>query len=154
METVEKTLKIDAPKDVVWKAIADFQGIGDFNPYITTVDLRTENNGGLGSKRTCHFGDGTMIDEEIIEWLEGEKYVINGSNFSAPLKVMRGTVGVRSDGNRSEAYMKIEYQPKFGIIGKLMSIMMIRRMLSKRVVDILAGLNEFIETGKRVARAA
>ena len=154
METVEKSISIDAPQEVVWKAIADFQGIGEFHPYIKTVDLLTENNGGLGSKRTCHFNDGSDIDEEIIEWVEGEKYTINGSNFSLPLKVLHGTVGVRTVDGMSEAYMKIEYQPKFGLIGKLMSTMMMKRALSKRIEGVLAGLNYLITNKKRVPRAA
>ena len=154
METVEKSISIDAPQEVVWKAVADFQGIGEFHPYIKTVDLLTENNGGLGSKRTCHFNDGSDIDEEIIEWVEGEKYTINGSNFSLPLKVLHGTVGVRTVDGMSEAYMKIEYQPKFGLIGKLMSTMLMKRALSKRIEDVLAGLNYLITNKKRVPRAA
>lgn len=154
METVEKSISIDAPQEVVWKAIADFQGIGEFHPYIKTVDLLTENNGGLGSKRTCHFNDGSDIDEEIIEWVEGEKYTINGSNFSLPLKVLHGTVGVRTVDGMSEAYMKIEYQPKFGLIGKLMSTMLMKRALSKRIEGVLAGLNYLITNKKRVPRAA
>ena len=154
METVEKSISIDAPQEVVWKAIADFQGIGEFHPYIKTVDLHTENNGGLGSKRTCHFNDGSDIDEEIIEWVEGEKYTINGSNFSLPLKVLHGTVGVRTVDGMSEAYMKIEYQPKFGLIGKLMSTMLMKRALSKRIEGVLAGLNYLITNKKRAPRAA
>lgn len=154
METVEKSISIDAPQEVVWKAVADFQGIGEFHPYIKTVDLLTENNGGLGSKRTCHFNDGSDIDEEIIEWVEGEKYTINGSNFSLPLKVLHGTVGVRTVDGMSEAYMKIEYQPKFGLIGKLMSTMLMKRALSKRIEGVLAGLNYLITNKKRVPRAA
>ena len=156
METVEKSISIDAPQEVVWKAIADFQGIGEFHPYIKTVDLLTENNGGLGSKRTCHFNDGSNIDEEIIEWVDGEKYTINGSNFSIsiPLKVLHGTVGVRTVAGMSEAYMKVKYQPKFGLIGKLMSTLLIKRALTKRIEVVLAGLNYLITNKKRVPRAA
>lgn len=154
METVEKSISIDAPQEVVWKAIADFQGIGEFHPYIKTVDLLTENNGGLGSKRTCHFNDGSDIDEEIIEWVEGEKYTVNGTNFSIPLNVLHGTVGVRTVDGVSEAYMKIEYQPKFGLIGKLMSTMLMKRALSKRIEGVLAGLNYLITNKKRAPRAA
>ena len=154
METVEKSISIDAPQEVVWKAIADFQGIGEFHPYIKTVDLLTENNGGLGSKRTCHFNDGSDLDEEIIAWVEGEKYTINGSNLSIPINVLHGTVGVRTVDGMSEAYMKIEYQPKFGLIGKLMSTMLMKRALSKRIEDVLAGLNYLITNKKRVPRAA
>lgn len=155
METVEKSILIDAPKEVVWKALADFKAVGEFHPFIDKVDLHTANNGGLGSKRTCHFNDGTTIDEEIIEWREGEEYTINGSNFSFPLNVMRGSLGVKAatDG-RSEAYMRLAFQPKYGPIGKLMSIMMMKPMMSKRVDAILAGLKYLITNEKRVPRAA
>lgn len=154
METIKRTVLIDAPTSVVWSALANFQGIGDFHPYITNVDLLSKNNGGIGSKRTCFFSDGTKIDEEIIEWHDGERFTIKASNFSFPIKTMKAALGVTPAGSKSEAFMTIMYEPKYGLMGKLMALLMMNRMMGKRMAGILAGLGQFATTGKRVDRAA
>ena len=153
MEPIRRTITIDKTTDEVWAAIADFQAIGDFHPYITNVDLNTEHNGGLGAKRTCYFNDGTTIDEEIIEWRDGESLKINATNFSFPFKVLHGTLGVKEVDGKSEAFMMMGIVPKFGIIGKLMVGTMMRKMMSKRMDEILRGLDELMSTGQPAKRA-
>lgn len=154
METINRTILVDAPHTAVWSALADFQAIGDFHPYITSVDLRTKHNGGLGSKRTCHFKDGTQIDEEIVDWQADESYTVLASNYSVPLKSMYGTLGVKSVDGKTEAFMRLEYVPKFGPLGKLMGLLMMNRMMGKRMDDILVGLRDFTMTSQPAAEVA
>lgn len=154
METIKRTISIDASREAVWAALANFQAVGDFHPYITNVDLITANNGGLGSKRKCYFNDGSTIDEEIIDWRVDESYTVDASNFSLPFKSLHGTLGVDTVNGKTEAFMMMEFVPKFGPLGKLMSIMMIKPMMVKRIDNILKGLNHMMVTGELAAKAA
>ncbi len=154
METIKRNLIIDAPQAAVWSALADFQAVGNFHPYITSVDLNTKHNGGLGSKRTCYFKDGTQISEEIVDWREGESYTILASNYSFPLKSMHASMGVKVVDGKSEAFMKMEYVPKFGPLGKLMGMLLMNRMMAKRMDDILMGLRVLMTTSQPATEAA
>ncbi len=86
METIRRTKLIDASKAAVWSALGDFQWIGNYHPYITSVDLNTEHNGGLGSQRTCHFNDGTQINEEIVGTLLHSLAENEPENAPAPIE--------------------------------------------------------------------
>ena len=154
MESIKRTILIDAPKAAVWSALANFQGVGDFHPYITSVELNTEHNGGLGSKRTCYFNDDTKVDEEVVDWREGERYTVHVTNFSFPLKTLHGILGVRELDGKSEAFMAMEYEPKFGLLGKLMNVMLMKSAMSTRIDNILKGLETAVTTGRPVKKVA
>ena len=154
MGTINRSVLIDAPQAAVWSALADFQAVGDFHPTITSVNLESDHNGGLGSKRTCHFKDGTKISEEIVDWRDGESFTVVASNYSFPLKSMRASMGVRSVDGKSEAFMKMEYVPKFGPLGKLMGMLMMNRMMGKIMDAVLEGLRAHLTTSQPAAEAA
>ena len=64
---VSDTVEIDAPADVVWGVIIDFDRYPDWNPYTVKVEATLE----LGSQVVLHLPDPAKPGEtfETIEWI-------------------------------------------------------------------------------------
>ena len=46
----------------------------------------------------------------------------------------------------------MDYEPKYGLIGKAMDVLMMRRMMNKNLGDALRGLEEYLKTGKDIPK--
>lgn len=70
MVQIQADVEIDAPRETVWKRLADLGSIQGWAAPI--ADSECEGEPGLGAVRRCRFADGGEIEETITEWTEGE----------------------------------------------------------------------------------
>jgi len=128
----ERTLEIDATPDVVWAVLGRFMHIDEFAPLVKSVDALTDGEDRIGSKRRCHFDDGTSIMEEVTEWEVNHKYRVRLSEMSMPLHEAYATVSVESlDNGRSKAKWGMDYHVKYGPLGWLLGQTMMKIMMGK-----------------------
>ncbi len=66
-----------------------------------------------------------------------------------PLKNTVATLKIEPDGAGTILAMEMEYIPKFGPLGALMNVVMLRRMMEKSMRSVVQGLDE-----KAVVRGA
>ena len=57
----ERTLELKATPEQVWAVLGRYMHIHEFSPGVKSVDALTDDNGGMGSTRRCHFNDGTSV---------------------------------------------------------------------------------------------
>ncbi len=110
---------------------------------------------GVGALRQCDLADGkNYIRERIIGYEPQRKLVIDIYEGSLPLKSAVAMFTFRAINlQKTEQTMQMEFQPKFGLLGKLMIPMMkpqFRRML-QALLDANA---EYVVHGRTVAQAA
>ena len=79
----ERTLDIDATPDAVWAVLGRFMHIHEFSSRIDSVDALTDVDGGVGSKRRCHFSDGTSVVEEVTEWEDKRRSPVSRTHVRA-----------------------------------------------------------------------
>lgn len=145
MSNIEVTRTIHQPVARVWELLADFQNIARWNPNLNdSYLLEGSQEQGVGASRQCDLADGkNWIRERITDWKEGEAYSIDIFEGTMPLASASATLGVRSLGpNRSEAYMIFDYVPKMGVVGRVMDVVMMRKMLTRNIDNVLVGLEE------------
>lgn len=63
----QRTLVIDASPKAVWGVLGRFMHIDEFAPFVETVEALTSGDDQVGSKRRCHFTDGSAMVEEVTE---------------------------------------------------------------------------------------
>lgn len=151
---IEHEIRINAPKNVVWAAVADFGGIYKFNPGVSKSYSTSSNNEGVGASRHCDLLPLGNIEERVTEWKDGEYYkleIYDGQGLP-PIENIQATIGIHEDGDAIVAYMKMQYESKLGIIGALMNAAMLKSQFTKTVEGILAGLKHYAETGEEVDR--
>ena len=154
MSKVSREVRINAPKEKVWEALADFGGIQIFNPSVIKSYTINSKNEGVGASRRCELNiPGSHIDERVTEWVDGEKMVIEiyDGKKAPPFKRAFATISIREDGpNTTIATGVIEYKLKFGPIGALMDVALVKPQFGKGFGGLMAGLKHYVETGESV----
>jgi uncharacterized protein YndB with AHSA1/START domain len=67
MTSVERTGVIDAPRDLVWTALAEFDAISDWAPDVDHSCLMTTQPDGVGATRRIQTARATIV-ETVTTW--------------------------------------------------------------------------------------
>jgi uncharacterized protein YndB with AHSA1/START domain len=154
MSTITVQRSVASSVDEVWSALADFGGIHRFSAAIDTSPINPGTpTTGVGAERTCNMYDGNHIQERVTESVEKSRLDIEIFDTSMPLKSahVRFDLKPTSDGG-CEVTMTMDYVVKFGIIGQVMDAVMMRSMMTKSLNRLLAGLDEYLRTGKPIEK--
>ncbi len=82
---------IDAPKDRIWALFANYGDVAGFHPGIEESHV-IKDVAGVGGARSCDFGGGRGVNENITEWQEGARVTFEATEFrKLPLKRMIAT---------------------------------------------------------------
>lgn len=153
MSKVTQTKNINAPAERVWEIIADFGNVHKYHPIVKSADLLRNKDRGIGAKRRCHFYDNTSLVEEITDWDEGNGFTVDLTEASMPLKQAQASMRVTPTGAKSSIVtIEMEYVVKYGLMGKLMDVMMMRRMMGKMFTKILSSLEHHVLTGELIGK--
>ncbi|MEM7126537.1 MAG: SRPBCC family protein [Chloroflexota bacterium] len=154
MSKVTREVRINAPKEKVWDILADFGDISVFNPSVPNSYLTNDQNGGVGSQRHCDLAaSGASIEERIVEWVDGEKMVIEiyEGKKTPPFKTAFASISVHEAGpNASIVRGTLDYTLKFGPLGALMDMALVKPQFGKAWEGLFAGLKHYAETGQAV----
>ncbi len=145
MSLVQVTHNTTASPQSCWKLLGDFAHIDLFNKNLSkSYLLNPQDPIGVGTRRQCDVSDGkNFLREEIIEWKEGEYYVIDIYESSFPMDRQSTKFGLLPiSGGGTKIYMNFDYKVKFGPIGSLMNALMLRNFLSKGLQNVVNGLGE------------
>ncbi len=147
MSIVEVSRDIPLPTADVWTALADISGVHRFHPSVSRSALLGEQPQGIGARRTCEFYDGNRIEEEVVRWEEGRSMEVEITAGSMPLTRARARLELEPRLNGSRVVMRMDYTPKWGPLGKLMDVMMMRERFRATLAGVLEGLQTHLETG-------
>ncbi len=131
----------------------EFASIYKFNPNLNSSHLlgSTKEGGQKGSLRQCDLNDGkNWLRERVLDYVENEKLVIDIYESSLPIKSNVITFHFKSTGiNKSRLTMVSEFEPKMGILGKMLTPLM--KMKFKPMLQaLLDGNANYVERGVMV----
>lgn len=152
MHTVEVKRTIPLPHRRVWTTIDNFGGIYHFHPLVKDSHLTNDIATGQGAQRACHFHNGGSILEEIIEYQADRSYVVRITDTGPfPLKHADARLSAEPlDGGRTLVCMRMDFTPKFGLLGWLMGKTVMKSQFTKILTSVLAGLEHHLDTGNVV----
>ncbi len=147
MTHISHQITINAPKERVWEILADLGEVKRYHPGLTDSYYNPGEKRGVGASRHCDLKPFGSIEETVIEWNDGESYTLEiyDGKKVPPFKKAIGTLSVRPNGSGTVASMTLEYELKFGLIGKLMDRLTVRSQFEKVVPAILRGLRQYAE---------
>ena len=144
-------IRINADKEKVWEVLADFGGIYLWNPGVRHSYSTSESNNGLLATRHCELlKGGDYLNENILEWRDGEGFKVNIYETNLPLHRNVVDFSIKADGSGTIVTVAPDYTVKYGLLGRLLNPIVIGRKFKKGVEDLLAGLKYHIETGELV----
>ena len=151
MTKIECSVRIDAPKEEVWAALADFGGVQKFHPGLKASRSTSSASEGVGATRHCDLKPMGAIEERITEWKEGEEmlvHIYDGKN-APPLDFehTKARISLYAEGQTTRVTMRLTYRTK-GLAGVVMGPVM-KSQWKKGVAGLLKGLKFYVERGEK-----
>ncbi len=144
----KRALVINASPDAVWQVLARFMHVDEIAPGITKVEALTTGPDQTGSKRRCHFENGSWLDEEVTEWQPGRGYRVRLSELNPlPLKSAEAYLRISPEGSgRSRVEWGMEFRMKYGPFGWLLGQAAIKPVMGKVLNGNLQALEQKLQS--------
>lgn len=150
--TVTRTLS--HPPEHVWALLDEFGGVHRWSAGVESSPINAGTpERGVGAERTCQLYDGNHIQERVTQVIEGRRLALEVVETSMPLKSADGVFElVPTSGGGTELTMTFDYVVKFGLLGRAMDGLMLRRMMTGSLTRLLAALDEHLKTGELIGK--
>lgn len=153
MTVLENSIRINSPREKVWSVLASLDALDQYDPGIKkskAVSLQTE---GLGAARQCDLMAGGWFKEKVTEWRPHETLAFELFECTLPVRRLKHRYTLTPDSGGTIVNQRMEYELKFGPLGKLMDAMMVRKKWNIGIKGFFVGLKHYMETGERPPRA-
>lgn len=157
MSKIIVSKRVNASIEDVWSSWDDFGNIYKYNPglkasrLLSSADVPTR----VGTTRQCDMADGkNWVREEVIDYKPGRSMKIDVYDSSLPLKSMVANIEFEAvTAQRTRVRFTAEFEPKFGVIGKILAPLM-KRQFEPVLQALLDSNAQYVEQGNAVAMAA
>jgi len=153
MTEITREITINAPRDQVWEALANFGNIVTFNINLIDSRLLGEQSEGVGTRRHCDMDARTGFDERVTRWEDGRGYTVEMHNFKGmpPMNHAHAAVDVRDAAapGQSVVTFSLDYELGMGVLGAVMDAAMAKRQFQTNADRFLQGLKYHVETGQK-----
>jgi ribosome-associated toxin RatA of RatAB toxin-antitoxin module len=146
MATLHNEIAINASIEQVWSILTNLELLEKYDPTVKTSKLITSNATGLEAKRRVTMRDGkNWFEEKVVAFEPNQTLAYQLTDCSFPIKGLRHTYSFEKIGNQTKVTQVMEYTVKFGLLGKLLDALMIRKQTDGGVKKFFAGLKEYAE---------
>jgi ligand-binding SRPBCC domain-containing protein len=148
MTVLENSIRIDAPPDKVWSVLATLDALDRYDPGVIKSEIITPTRVGPGAARQCDLEPGGWFKEKVAEWTPNESLSFELFECTLPVRSLKHSYTLTLDGSGTVVRQRMEYELKFGLIGKLMDAAVVRKKWDAGIKGFFDGLKEYVETGK------
>jgi hypothetical protein len=146
MTTLRHEIRIQAPLDAVWRAIAgDLTTVQHYNQMVSSARFLTEQHEGIGAMRRCELKPKGFVEERVWDWSPNRAIGLEVTASEWPIVFMKWKTEISGDGKATVASQEMNYKLKFGPIGALMDALMMRRKLDSGICDVFE-IKRYVET--------
>jgi ligand-binding SRPBCC domain-containing protein len=147
--TLNHHIRIEAPVEAVWEAIAgDLTAVQHYNPTVSSVRLLNAQQQGVGAMRRCELNPKGFVEERVWDWNLNHSVGLEVTASEWPIVFMKWKTELQQDGNATLVNQEMQYQLKFGPVGALMDILVMRRKLDGSISEVFENLKRYVETRK------
>jgi ribosome-associated toxin RatA of RatAB toxin-antitoxin module len=148
MTKFTKTIQVNSEKVKVWDILSNLGDVYKFNPNVSSSHYSTEKKEGIGAARVCELIPSGKILETVVYWEDGKGFSLDIEPIekAPPIKDFKGHFQIESLGaNHTEVSATMDYKMKFGPLGYLMDLMMVKSKMEDNIDKLLNGLKAFAE---------
>ena len=151
MSIIRFSRTVKAPANCLWDAVADYANVANYHPQVKSSSLLSSNAKGIGASRNCVLYDNSSIVEHVTGWEEGKRIRSTTQHAMSPLQEVHSTISIRTNNCQSSIVtLEVEYAVKYGLAGKLMDALLIKRLTMNNLTTTLACLEHYVRTGQTV----
>ena len=146
MAIIHNQILIEAPVEKVWEVLASPELLGRYDPTVRKSSLMSEAKSNIRAKRRVDMSDGkNWFEEEITVYKPNEALTYELTACSFPIHKLKHTYSFHRLGQQTEVSQVMEYTVKFGLLGRFLDALMIRKQSDAGVKKFLAALKTFTE---------
>ncbi len=142
---VRTAVIINTPAATVWDVLKDFSNVSNWAPTVTESYYLNTKTSGVGTGRHCHiegFGD---IQEYVTDWQEGTGFTYSVTALG-PLAASNSSWWLtRIDNQTTKLEVVFSYDLRFGLFGKILHKLMMRKKLEKSLPETVAATKTHVE---------
>ena len=146
MTVLENSIRIDAPPDKVWSVLASLDALHRYDPGITRAQIVSPEREGPGSARRCDLTPGGWYEERVAEWRPHEALSFELYQCTLPVRALTHSYTLVPDGSGNLVRQRMEYQLKFGPLGRLLDAALVRRKWAAGIRGFFQGLKRYVES--------
>ena len=147
MATIRNEITVNASIDRIWAMLTDLELLDKYDPTVKKSTLISADKTGIGAKRKVLMLDGkNWFDEKITVFKPNEALTYQLTECSFPIKGLTHSYSFEKIGNQTKVKQVMEYTVKFGLLGKLLDSIMIRKQSDSGIKKFFAGLKSYSET--------
>lgn len=146
MTTLHNEIIINAPVEKIWEALSGIENLEKFDPTVKKSTAVTHEKSGIGAKRKVDMLDGkNWFEEKVTVFKPNEALAYQLTDCSFPIHGLTHSYRFEKTGNQTKVEQVMEYTVKFGLLGKLLDSIMIRKQTKGGIQKFFAGLKEYAE---------
>jgi ribosome-associated toxin RatA of RatAB toxin-antitoxin module len=147
MATIYNEILVTAGVDKVWNILTDLELLEKYDPVVKRSALISNSKTGIGAKRKVNMLDGkNWFEEEITVFNPGKALTYELTACSFPIHRLQHSYSFERADSQLKVKQVMVYTVKFGMFGKLLDLLMIRRQSDKGIKQFLSGLKAYAET--------
>lgn len=147
MSILHNEITIKASTEKIWGILTDLEMLEKYDPTVKSSTLVSTEKTGMNAKRKVVMLDGkNWFDEKIVAFQPHQSLAIQLTDCSFPIKNLKHTYRFEPlAGGQTKVHQTMEYEVKFGILGKLMDKMMIGKQFDSGIKQFFGGLKMLAE---------
>ncbi|MGB3076660.1 MAG: SRPBCC family protein [Chitinophagales bacterium] len=147
MATIYNEIIINAPVEKIWEVLANIEMLERYDPTVKKSIALSENKSGLNAKRKVLMLDNkNWFDEKVTVFKPAEVLTYQLTDCSFPIKGLQHSYSFEKIGNQTKVKQVMHYTVKFGLLGKLLDAVMIRKQSDSGIKKFFDGLKSYAET--------
>ena len=146
MAIIYNEIIIAAPIEKIWEALSNIEELEKYDPTVKRSRALTPAGSGIGAIRKVDMKDGkNWFEEKITIWKQNEALTYELTACSFPVQQLKHSYRFEQLGCQTKVRQVMEYKVKYGLIGKILDAVMIRKQSDAGIKKFFAGLKAHLE---------
>lgn len=146
MATIRNEITVNASIERIWAMLTDLELLEKYDPTVKKSTIVSKEKTGVGAKRKVLMLDGkNWFDEKVTVFKPNEALTYQLTDCSFPIKGLKHSYTFEPSGHQTKVKQVMEYTVKFGLFGKLLDRLMIRKQSDAGIKKFFSGLKSYAE---------
>lgn len=144
--TLRNEVAVNAPLERVWATLTNLSRLADYDPTVASSELTTSEPTGVGAARTVTMRDGKHWFKERVCTFEPRvalAFELTSCNF--PIRSLSHSYSFSESNGTTTVTQVMTYEPKFGLLGKTIDRVAMKRQSDRGIKKFFAGLKDHVE---------
>ena len=146
MTTLHNEIVIHARIEKIWEALEEVGRLDQYDPTVKKSTVLSTAGKGVGARRKVDMLDGkNWFEEQCTVHRPHEALTYELTACSFPVHKLKHSYSFEKMGDQIKVKQVMEYEMKFGVLGRIMDALMVRSQSDKGIKKFFAGLKTYSE---------